>query len=90
MQDNSAYAGYINLIREVLLNTLRERGEVTAPEGFADECITQLQRRWSEIGLTPDVFNPFLERHVKVRAGAIGASATGGSLPKGGTAHRKL
>ena len=90
MQDNSAYARYVNQTREVLLNTLRARGEFPTPEPLVDVCLTLLQRRWSEIGLTPDVFNPFLEQHMKGKASAMGAGAIGSPLTDSGATRNKV
>ena len=94
MPDNNAYTQYINQIRDVLLNTLYAPSEFGSPEAVANECITLLQKQWKEIGLTPEVFNPFLKQFITDQAIATGAGTAGGSFTpsrtSGGTARSKL
>lgn len=82
---NNAYTQYLDLIQEVLLNVLEERGEIANTEQFANQCITLLQRRLNEVGLTPEVFNPFLAEHIKGKALAASATVTGSPVISGET-----
>ena len=73
---NNAYTRYLDLIQEVLLKVLEERGEIANPEEFASQCVTLLQQQLNEVGLTPEVFNPFLDEHIKGKAVAAGVTGT--------------
>lgn len=80
---NNAYTRYLDLIQEVLLKVLEERGEIANPEQFTSQCITLLQQRLNDVGLTPEVFNPFLDEHIKGKAVAAGATGTSSGVVSG-------
>jgi hypothetical protein len=82
---NNAYTRYLDLIQEVLLKVLEERGEIANPEQFASQYITLLQQRLNEVGLTPEVFNPFLAEHIKGKAVAAGVTGASSAVVSGET-----
>lgn len=87
MQDN-AYTQYINQIRDVLLNTLYARGDVANPGEIVNDCILLLERQWRELGLTPEVFSPFLQQFITSKATAASAGSAEGSSPTRRTTGR--
>lgn len=78
MRDHT-YTLFINQIRKVLLDMLYARGDVANPGEIVEDYILLLERQWREIGLTPEVFNPFLKQLLTSKAAAARAGSADGA-----------